>query len=188
MTKTARHGDKLRMHAKQALNNKRNCATRSTRSQRGGALLVAMIMIFMLSILGISAMRGSTLERRMATNSIQTATTFQGAESTSELALNDDNNLNQAILTADFDAVNQGNLSDSDKIEINYTINQELGMDSQASLQYVGRGPAYGFSTGVGGSKFQAFRYEVQGGAKVDAIRARAAVTQGAYRIAPAGN
>jgi len=51
------------------------------KSQRGGALLVAMVMIFMLSIMGISVMRSSTLEHRMAVNAIRTAATFQAAES-----------------------------------------------------------------------------------------------------------
>lgn len=146
---------------------------------------MAMIMIFMLSIMGISAMRGSTLERRMATNSIQTATTFQGAESTSELALNDAQNLNQAILSANFQEVNQGNLDNSPKVELSYSLMQELGMESDATLQYVGVGPAYGFSFGVGGSNFQAYRFRVQGNARIQDVRSSAAITQGAYRVAP---
>ena len=68
-----------------------------TRTQSGAALLVAMIMIFMLSVLGISAMRGANLERRMTENAIQSATSFQLAESAGELLLNDRVNLGLAF-------------------------------------------------------------------------------------------
>jgi len=148
--------------------------------QQGGALLVAMIMIFMLSIMGISSMRGSTLERRMASNSIQTATTFQGAESASEMALNNEANMTNALNIANAANVNSGILTDEAVIKVPVDLKQDIGLESEAKLRYIGDGPAYGYS-----SSFVAYRFEVVGEAKVDAIRAKAHVTQGAYRIAP---
>lgn len=148
--------------------------------QRGGALLVAMIMIFMLSIMGISSMRGATLERRMATNSIQTATTFQGAESASEMALNNDANMTRALNVANAANVNVGVISDAANINVPVNLQQDIGLNSDAQLRYVGDGPAYGYS-----SSFVAYRFEVVGRAQVEAVRANAQVTQGAYRIAP---
>jgi len=41
-------------------------------------------------------MRGSTLEKRMAINAIQSSTTFQAAESASDLALNNPSHLTSA--------------------------------------------------------------------------------------------
>lgn len=150
-------------------------------NQDGGALLVAMIMIFMLSIMGVSSMRGSTLERRMATNSIQTATAFQAAESASEIALNDEDNMTTALNNTVASDVNSGILTDDAVIEIAADLQQDIGLDSKSQLRYLGDGPAYGYST-----NFIAYRFEVIGRAEIDAVRADAQVTQGAYRIAPA--
>jgi len=155
-------------------------------AQRGGALLVAMIMVFMLSVMGISAMRGSTLEKRMATNSIQTAITFQGAESTGEEALNNENNLRTAWEQADIPGIDAGDEEALSEVELTIDLKQDIGMTSTAKLVYVGKGFAGGFSTGSGGSNFVALRFESEGNAEVDAINATAGVVQGAYRIVPA--
>ena len=157
-------------------------------AQRGGALLVAMIMIFMLSIMGISAMRGSSLEKRMATNSVQTAITFQGAESTGEEALNDNENLQDAFEIADIAGINAGNEKALMPVPVDVDLKQDIGMDSSADLVYVGQGLAPGFGAGVGGANFVALRFESRGSAEVEAIRAPASVVQGAYRIAPGMN
>ena len=135
--------------------------------------------------MGVSSMRGSALERKMATNSIQTATTFQGAESTSEMALNNTSNLTQAINIADVQAVNNGQIDNSQSITVTVDLQQDIGLVNEATLQYVGDGPAYGFSAGMGSSNFVAYRFEVKAEARVDSVRSRAFVTQGAYRIAP---
>lgn len=152
-----------------------------SKNQHGGALLVAMILIFMLSMMGVSAMKGATLERRMASNSIQTATAFQSAESTSEMALNNTANLDKALEIADFVEVQNGNLASSANNMVKIDLKQNIGLESEATIRYVGYGPAYGYS-----SNFVAYRFVVEGNAKLDAIRANKTVTQGAYRIAPA--
>jgi len=121
----------------------------------------------------------------MATNSIQTATTFQGAESASEMVLNDKNNLTQAINVANVSAVNSGLVQQSTAVEVTVDLQQNIGLQSGAKIRYIGDGPAYGFSSGTGSNSFVAYRFEVIGNAEVEAVRANAAVTQGAYRIAP---
>lgn len=57
------------------------------KSQQGAALMVSMVLIFMLTILGISAMREATLEGQLATNSAQKEITFQSAESATDIIL-----------------------------------------------------------------------------------------------------
>jgi len=148
--------------------------------QAGGALLVAMILIFMLSIMGISSMRGSTLEKRMATNSIQAATTFQGAESASEMAINDEANMTSALNKSNPSDVKNGILDDESAVEVDVELHQNIGLESSADLIYVGDGPAYGYS-----SNFVAYRFEIVGRAEVQTVRAKSNVAQGAYRIAP---
>ncbi len=162
--------------------------TKKQSVQRGGALLVAMIMVFMLSIMGISAMRGSSLEKRMATNSIQTAITFQGAESTGEEALNDNVNLQNAFEIADIAGIKAGDEDSLLAKEVQVDLKQDIGMVSSAELVYVGQGLAGGFSTGMGGQNFVALRFAATGFAEVEAINASAGVIQGADRIVPGTN
>lgn len=151
-------------------------------TQGGGALLVALIIIFMLSIMGVSSMRGSTLEKRMATNSIQTATTFQAAESMNEVAINNTTNLTRALNRANIERVRQGILDQSNKLHVEYDLQQAVDVSNEATVEYVGIGPAFGFSAGG----FVAYRYSIESAASVNAVRAAGEVTQGAYRVAPA--
>ena len=150
-------------------------------SQRGGALLVALILIFMLSVMGVSSMRGSALEKRMATNSIQTATTFQAAESMNEVAINNTSNLNAALSRANHERVKEGILDESNKLNIEYDLKQATDISSEATVEYVGSGPADGFSFPA----FVAHRYSIESTANVDAVRSSGQVTQGAVRVAP---
>lgn len=146
----------------------RTLSARSTRDQRGAALLVAMIMIFMLSIMGASAMRGATLERQMATNAIQAREVFHEAESGTELALNDTENLKRAFV--------------SGEIELDIEVAGPAGINTEATLSYVGAGIAPGYSAGT----FEALRYIVSGSSEADAVGASASVEQGAFRTVPA--
>lgn len=55
--------------------------TSSPAQQRGVALVMALSVLVILTILGLSAMKGSTLEFRMANSMQDTSTAFQAAES-----------------------------------------------------------------------------------------------------------
>ncbi len=57
--------------------------------QHGAALAVTMVMLVMLVILGVSAIRTSSLQERMAGGSERLATTFQGAETGLTVAIED---------------------------------------------------------------------------------------------------
>lgn len=149
--------------------------------QRGGALLVALILIFMLSVMGVSSMRGSTLEKRMATNSIQTATTFQAAESMNEIAINNTANLTAALNRANVQRVREGYLDEANKLPVEYDLQQAIDVSNEATVEYVGVGPAPGFSFPA----FVAYRYSIESAASVEAVRSSGQVTQGAYRVAP---
>ncbi|ASJ72394.1 pilus assembly PilX family protein [Granulosicoccus antarcticus] len=145
-------------------------------TQRGAALLVAMVMIFMLSIMGASVMRSSTLEKRMASNAIQTATTFQAAESASNLALNKSSYLTRAYVAG----VNEELVLDIDGVR------SDIGLESRSVLEWVGTGAAPGYSMGVGTSGFEGLYYVSTGVSAIEAVRSQSTVEQGAYRIVPA--
>lgn len=142
--------------------------------ERGAALLVAMIMVFMLSLLGVSAMRGSTMEGRMADSAIQTSTVFQAAESATEMALNDSENLARAFEL------------NGTTLDVDVSLKAQEGLASDATLTYIGDGVAFGFSFGQGSNNFQSLRFDADGVAGIDAVRASSSVTQGAYRVVPA--
>lgn len=154
--------------------NKTKSEKKITR-QQGSALLVAMVMIFMLSIMGVSAMRGSTLEKRMATNAIQSSVTFQAAESASDLALNSPQHLTDA-----YDA-GVGNEVEFDIEEVTANI----GMESTSTLEYIGEQPAAGFSVGVNTNSFDSLLFVSTGISKIDSVRSQSTVEQGAYRVVP---
>jgi len=55
--------------------------------QSGAALLVALVLIFMLGILGTASMRDATLENQLAANAAHKEVTFQSAESATDIIL-----------------------------------------------------------------------------------------------------
>lgn len=59
------------------MNNKYNLS----KQQNGMALVLALIMLLLVTVLGVSAMRMSHLDTQVAGNSIYSALVFQGAES-----------------------------------------------------------------------------------------------------------
>lgn len=144
--------------------------------QSGTALLVALIMIFMISVMGISAMRSSTLESRMAANAIQTANAFQAAESSTEILLNDHTNLEAAL--ADMD--NGYGFQTEDELN-----GSAISLDSRADTLFVGYGAAPGWSLGESSTGFAAIRFRTTGTGTITAVRANSVVEQGAFRIAP---
>ena len=52
----------------------------SSRRERGAVLIVALLFLVMLTLLGVTAMTGTTLEERMAGNARDNAVAFQAAE------------------------------------------------------------------------------------------------------------
>ncbi len=142
----------------------------NTRTQSGGALLIAMILLFMISIMGISVMQSSTLEHRMATNAIESKAVFQSAESVTDFALNNDSNI-----TAAFDK----GVGNPHKVTLNMDGSSRIS--SNASLEYVGGSIVPGSSIGL----FEGLRFEVRGKGLRENI-AGAGVAQGAVREVPA--
>jgi len=145
--------------------------------QHGGALLVAMIMLFMLSVMGISVMQSSTLERQMVFNAIQSRTAFQAAESTTERTLNDPVNLSAAFAsgTRSIDIELDLRVGDGERLA------SDIGLSTDATLTYIGSGIVEGSSIGV----FQGLRFDAEGTGRFDDGSASASVAQGAVRRVP---
>lgn len=138
--------------------------------QRGSALFLALVFLFMLSILGATAMQSSSLEYRMATNAIESKAAFQSAESVTEEALNSDSNISAAF-TAGINGFKS----------VNLTLNPDSPIASEAKLQYVGSGIVPGSSIGL----FEGLRFIAAGEGSIGG-QAGAGVKQGAVRVVPA--
>ncbi len=150
-----------------------NYRTPHAASQSGAALMIAMVMIFMLTILGVSSMRASNMERRLTSNAILTSTTFKAAESSTDMVLNDSENLSSAW------AANDGIIQESP--DLKSTSDVSISVD----LSYVGDGAAPGYSLGASSGGFMSLRFDALGTATLDAVNAESNVRQGAYRIVP---
>lgn len=63
------------------------------RAQRGAALVTSLVILLVLTVLGLAAMRTSSLEERMAGNAQDALYAFQAAESGLNAAMNDTGSL-----------------------------------------------------------------------------------------------
>ena len=134
--------------------------------QNGAALMVSLMLIFILSLLGLTSMRTSALEGRMVNNMLEKELTLQSAESASELALADDNLLAQSICKPD------ALLADATKLE------RSGALKTNASVGYGGETVAVGYSLDSG---FSMFRFHATGEASLTDSGTATTVTQGLF-------
>ena len=139
-------------------------------SERGSALMIALILLLVGAIMGVTAMQSSSMEFTMASNTIQSKVVHQAAESATELALNSTDNLSLS-----YDEGMDG------EYETALDLENFPKLTGSANIRYVGSGMVPGSSAGV----FEGLRFEVYGTANI-VNEARAGVTQGAVRIVPA--
>jgi type IV pilus assembly protein PilX len=139
--------------------------------QSGAVLIVSLIMLLVLTIIGVTAMRSTTLEEKMAANIMNYNVTFHAAESAIENALDDTNSLVQAILT-------------ENTISVNLDIG-DSSITSSADVTYLGSGIAFGFSLGQNSSAFSSYRFDATGTATRDNNGANVSMSQGVRRIGP---
>ncbi|MDB3935857.1 PilX N-terminal domain-containing pilus assembly protein [Granulosicoccus sp.] len=145
-------------------------STNRAGSESGSALIIALILLLVGATVGVTAMQSSSMEFKMASNTIQSKVVHQAAESATELALN-----------------STGNLGESYEEGIGGEYNTNLGLENfpkvtgSAKIRYVGSGIVPGSSADV----FEGLRFEVYGTANIG-NEARAGITQGAVRVVPA--
>ena len=118
-------------------------------SQSGAALLVSMVLIFMLSILGIGAMRDATLEGQLASNAVQKEITFQAAESATDTVLAIEDGVSEMAVETTIcqETPNQFDLGD---------LNKASSQETSVQTQYGGQSLPTGWSLGgpIGGRRF----------------------------------
>ena len=147
--------------------------TRPASRQQGAILTVALILLFLLSILGLAVMKTSTLEEKMAANALHEDIAFQATETISENTISDIQNMNNA-----FNATNQTVSDTSNNVGA-------TGISATWSLTYTGTSLAPGGSAGIGGSNPVAHRFVVDTTGTIDEANTSSRIIQGFYRIAP---
>lgn len=142
-----------------------------TARQRGSVLMVAMIMIFMLSILGVSAMRGASLEGQLASNAVHKEITFQAAESASDAVLAISGKLESIICNDNSETLSQNKLG------------QSAEQLTESVLEYGGRAAAMGYSLG---GPVSARRFVVTGTSSLPDVHTSTTIAQGMLLIGAA--
>ena len=106
--------------------------------ERGATLIVALIMLILLSLIGVTSLRGAATAEKMSAADLQKSVTFQASESAAILALRDETNISKAIKA---DAPTAAN-----PVDIGSTITT-----TQVTFTPVGVGAVLGASLGPGG-------------------------------------
>jgi hypothetical protein len=142
------------------------------KSEDGSVIVVALILMVLLLIMGISATRMSTIELQIIRNTIIQKQAFYGAEAAREYVPSNTALYHDANITVG-SGVNFPGPSDSDRVSIG-------SQSFNGTVTYVGSSqPPRG--SGVEAGKFKAHRYEIT--ANGYANDAQCIVEAGFYRI-----
>jgi len=150
------------------------------RAQRGAVLVVGLLILLVLTLIGVTAMRGATLEERMAANATFTQQALQAADSAAEAAMRQ-NHLASAISLG---LSNELELDGSDidlgipATETAVTVAAEIFYRSKNSF-------SEGWSAGIG-KGFTEHNFDIVGIGRIPAANAEQVVTRGAMARGPA--
>lgn len=144
------------------------CYYKCPKKQRGALLIVSLIILMMLSTLGVSVMRNSTLEEKMASNTLHKERAFQSAETVVEHSIKE-----KSSLTAAMNAT-------PNPVESTVDLGH-IAIESSAKLYYIKQFPAVGSSL----SKLVFHKFVVIGEGKIDQANTKSQVIQGVQQLAP---
>ena len=137
--------------------------------QKGMVLVMALIMLLVITIIGVSAVRMSGLDTQVAGNSIYSSLVFQGAESALGRASRDDFSITKALLEKDkIFKVPASYFTPYEKITAGITL------DSSATMLYQGDMDSPPLNDIANDSEFQYMVIQVTGTSRLDVTSARA--------------
>lgn len=135
--------------------------------EQGAALLVAMVLIFLLSVIGITSMRSASIENQLAANAMMKDLTFQAAESATDRTLATANVLEAMICQPK---------TTTPLTELQQVSNQV----TSAEIEYGGRTNPSGYSLG---GPISARRFVVSGTSELVDAHTATTVSQGIVLI-----
>lgn len=140
---------------------RRLIAARAPARERGAALLIAMVLVLISTLVGISVMESSGVETRLVANETYRQTVFNTAEAVAERA---------------FNAVDAATLPVDGSIQAQIADNVDDRVDVTAEARLESVEIAVGFSS----DRFQSVRYRVSATAAVPAVNATRTIHLGA--------
>lgn len=144
--------------------------------QDGIVLVVGLVFLLVLTILGVTSLRTTTLQQRMAGNLQQRTVAFQDAESRIAAFYN-------AVISGATLLSTNDTCSSIDTDEEPATVNPQAIESAYTCPEHIGNTPAQAADTAFGGdTSFQHFRIESQ---SVTRGNARVTVQQGFYKLSP---
>jgi len=138
------------------------------KKQDGAALVVALVLVLVSTLLGVSAMQSSDIETQVLNNNRFHEVTFREAEAASDRLLTLEN-----ISAVARDA--------TASVTDNTSINTEATIESE--FKWLGDGPATGYSLG-GQNGFMTLKFVSQASASIDTVDSVSVVRQGIEKLA----
>lgn len=141
----------------------------SIQKQQGTTLFVALIILVVVSLIGVTAMKNANIDEQMASNLYQKNLTFQASESAVESTIYDSTLIQQAITS-------------------NQPVTQAVTVpipNTTATVSYsaVGSGLAVGSSANL----FSGTRFMITATGEIPDLNARTVTVHGVVRLAPGG-
>ena len=141
--------------------------TRSTRRESGAALVVALILVLVSTLMGVSAMQVSDVENKLVNNNKFRQVAFRAAEAASEQLFTMNN-----LIT----------LANDTTATVESTGSVDGRVTVAASLRPFGEGPAAGYSLG-GQNGFSSMKFVSNATATLAAVDSSSTVVQGVQRL-----
>lgn len=148
----------------------------STIRQGGAALVIALIVLLVLTVMGISGIRQATLEESMAFNSQTKSITFQAAETAIGGVV-----INQSAVLDGLRGTGIGSIANNDYSAMVNPPGEQQTVTAQVATAYTGEGLAAGSSVKSMGRHF----FSITGTGEITAASARSIHRFGGYRDMP---
>ena len=144
-----------------------NATSSLSQNESGTALVVALILVLISTVMGASAMQTSIMENKLADNEQYRQVAFRAAEAASEQLLTMSNLVTLANDTS-------SSVQSTDSVDTNVAVNAEF--------RALGDSPAIGYSLG-GQNGFISMKFVSRANAKINAVDTASEVFQGVQRL-----
>lgn len=160
-----------------------------SKRQQGFALFVGLVFMLLLTIIGLTAVRFSTQQGRMALSFQSQIAVFQGAEGAIRSLMCEirtpatcphPSGQVDPLITATNAAL------DTPVAPRTYTLASDTGLTSSTTIAYNGQGPVPGYSLGVDQSSIAAHNFTIDATSTHSSTAATAGHLQGVQRVGPA--
>jgi len=142
---------------------------RSIAKQQGATLFVALIILVLVSLIGVTAMKNANVEEQMASNLYQKNLTFQASESAVESTINNTTLIAQAM---------------SSNVPIQQNVQVPIP-NTTATVSYASAGA--GMAVGSSANLFSGMRLMITATGQIPNLNARTVTVHGVVRLAPGG-